>query len=162
MDRPEIKISKRNELDQDKLKDLLKKMRFVQRSQPDFKEIIKSRMNKKKESKPKKVIDAKQISLSPSGETERQKNINTKEPDLDVQDLGDQIRVILEVPGVRENDLFLSLNEEKNVLTFNAENNKKSYYKQIHLPTMCSIVSESITINNGILSITLTKKNCQA
>jgi HSP20 family molecular chaperone IbpA len=161
MDRPEIKISRRDELDQDKLKDLLKKMRFVQRSNPNFKKIIKSRMNQEKKEKPKKVIDANEISLEPTTKQGAKKSVSTKEPDLDIQDLGDQVRVILEVPGIQESDLFLSLNEEKNVLTFNAENNKKSYYKQIHLPTRCKILNESIAINNGILSIILTKKDCQ-
>jgi HSP20 family molecular chaperone IbpA len=164
MDKPEIRISKRDDLDKEKLKDLLKKMKFARRAHPSFKKMMESRMNQE-ESKPKKVIDANKISLKPPNDPEMeqtQKNVTTKEPDLEIQDLGDQVRVILEVPGVRENDLYLSLNEEKNVLTFNADNNKKSYYKQIHLPTKCSIVSESIAINNGILTITLTKKNCQA
>ncbi|TFF99533.1 MAG: hypothetical protein EU541_04655 [Promethearchaeota archaeon] len=159
MDKPEIKISKRDDLDQDKLRDMLKKMRFVQRSHPNFKKILNSQMKNQKK-KTKKVIDAKEISLNPPSDDITQKNITTKEPDLDIQDLEEHILVILEVPGVRENDLYLSLNEEKNILTFDAQNNKKSYFKQIHLPTKCSIVNESIGINNGILSIMLKKKNC--
>lgn len=161
MDKPEIRISKRDDLDQEKLKDLLKKMKFAQRAHPSFKKMMQSRMNQE-ESKPKKVIDANKISLKPPSESNTNKNVTTKDPDLEIQDLEGEVRVILEVPGVRENDLFLSLNEEKNILTFNAENDKKSYYKQIHLPTKCKIVNESIAVNNGILSITLTKKNCQA
>jgi HSP20 family molecular chaperone IbpA len=161
MDKPEIRISKRDDVDKDKLKDLLKKMKFVRRSHPNFEKILKSRMEQKKQ-EAKKIIDANEVSLEPQNEPKSKQNITTKEPDLDIQELEDKVRVILEVPGIRENDLFLSLNEEKNILTFNAENDKRSYYKQIHLPTKCKIVNESIAVNNGILSITLTKRNCQA
>ncbi len=155
MDKPEIKVSKRDDLDQDKLKDLLKKMRFVHKSHPKIKKVLHSHT---KDEVPK-VIDAKDLSLTAPNEPQNTQNVITREPDVEVQDFGEKVEVILEVPGVCESDLFLSLSEEKDVLTFNADNNEKSYYKKIQLPTKCSILNDSICVNNGILSITLSKRD---
>ena len=78
-----------------------------------------------------------------------------REPMVDVFDEQDHLLVIVEVPGVVQEDIHLELRDD--ILTLAAERGETKYRKEILLPASCSADTMSCTCRNGILEITLAK-----
>lgn len=78
----------------------------------------------------------------------------TREPPTDVFDDGTTITVICEMPGIADSDITLDLNGD--VLELTANSNEKSYAKTILLPAIAQ-GEPSLTCNNGVATITLSK-----
>lgn len=159
MDQPDIKIH--GNVDEEKVKDYIKKFNYM-KNNPKFREYIKKARARKMQNqkKSKKPIDAKDLSLkSPEiEESEEQDSINVKEPTTEIHNFNDEVELILEVPGIKENDVFISLNDEEKTLTFSAENDKRRYHKKVHLPCKASLLNDSLSISNGILTFKCRKK----
>jgi len=159
MDQPDIKIH--GNVDEEKVKDYIKKFNYM-KNNPKFREYIKKARARKMQNqkKSKKPIDAKELSLkSPEvEESDKQDSINIKEPITEIHNFDDEVELILEVPGIKENDVFISLNDEEKTLTFSAENDKRRYHKKVHLPCKASLLNDSLSISNGILTFKCRKK----
>jgi len=78
-----------------------------------------------------------------------------REPLVDVLDGDDEIKAVIELPGVEKEDINVYVEEEKVVIDTSDE--KRRFHKEI--PLMDEVVPESskATYKNGILEITLKK-----
>jgi HSP20 family protein len=83
-------------------------------------------------------------------------NAGEKEPFTDVTRNGDKVSVIVELPGVKKEDIVLEGNKSSLNVTVDTEN--KKFRKSIALP--CDVDEESAhaEYNNGILEVSLTAK----
>ncbi|TXT58767.1 MAG: hypothetical protein BAJALOKI1v1_1560005 [Promethearchaeota archaeon] len=158
MDKPDIKIH--GNFDKDKLEDYLKRMKFIGKNNPNFKTLFQPN---KKMHQVKKPIDATELSLNMPQEvsTENRNKHQEKlssEPSVEIRESEEQVEIILEAPGIRENEIFISLDEESNTLKFNAENEKRRYNKSIPLSCQVSVLNDTLAANNGIISFICQKK----
>ncbi|MBY8982768.1 MAG: hypothetical protein KGD57_07455 [Candidatus Lokiarchaeota archaeon] len=146
MDEPDIKIQ--GNIDEIELNEYLKNVDFSK-----IKNIYNSNINSNRTSN---FIDAKDLSLNPDF---KQDNLVYNEPYIEVHDNNDDyIELLLEVPGIQENDILLTVNNDKKTLVFNAENNKKRYHKKIKLPYKVSVANKTIDLNNGIITFKCRKR----
>lgn len=78
----------------------------------------------------------------------------TREPMIDLFDEGQTVLVVVELPGVTEKEITLSV--EGDVLALST-NGKRKYAKEILLPA--PVISEGMTTsyNNGVLEVRLSK-----
>ncbi|MBN1784951.1 MAG: Hsp20/alpha crystallin family protein [Candidatus Bathyarchaeota archaeon] len=67
-----------------------------------------------------------------------------------------EIRVIVELPGVEKEDIKLSGKADK--LTISVDANERKYYKEVELPTKVDIKKATSKYKNGVLDITIPKK----
>ncbi len=151
MDKPDIKIH--GNFNKDKLEDYLKRMKFIGGPHPNFNKLFQSNINQEN---PQKIVDAKNLSLKePQGNSDKKE---FTEPNVELIDLDDKFEVIIEAPGIKESDIFISLDDQNKLLNFNAENDKKRYNKIIQLPCKSSILNDTLEINNGIVFFKCKKK----
>lgn len=78
-----------------------------------------------------------------------------KEPLIDVYDLGDTLRVIVEVPGVAKENI--QVRTEVKRLRISAAQGERRYSKVINLPAEIIPDSAQATYNFGVLEVTLKK-----
>jgi HSP20 family molecular chaperone IbpA len=151
MDKPEIKIH--GNFNKDKLEDYLKRMKFIGKNQPNFKKLFQSNIRNKKS---QKIVDARELSLQePQGNGEKKE---ITEPNVELIESGDMIELIIEAPGIKESDIFISLDDQNKVLRFSAENDQRRYNKSIQLPCKSSVLNDTLEINNGIVFFKCKKK----
>lgn len=106
---------------------------------PDGKPVVREFGNVRKgEGKPWKAIQDK------------------REPLVDVVSSDRDVRVIAELPGVRKEDIDVTVNERSVVIS--VAKPERSYYKELELPTSVEPKGAKSTYNNGILEITLPLK----
>lgn len=79
-----------------------------------------------------------------------------REPLADVIDSDEQVRVIVELPGVEKKDIKLSGTEE--TLTISVDTLKRKYYKEVKLPAKIDSKKATSKYKNGVLDITVPKK----
>jgi HSP20 family protein len=79
-----------------------------------------------------------------------------REPLADVMTEDDEIRVIVELPGVEKNDIKLSGTET--MLTISVDTAERKYFKEVELPTKVEIKKATSKYKNGVLDITIPKK----
>ena len=140
MEKPDIKIE--GDIDVKKLRENLEKYNLDQNSK--FKKFTNAkRFNEN-------VIDAKELSLKPQRRIE---STGTREPYTEINDFEDFTELVLEVPGIDQEDIILEFSEEGRKLTFRAHNENRNYLKQIYLPFRSSLNNCTFEINNGILII---------
>ncbi len=75
----------------------------------------------------------------------------TAEPMVDVFEEEDHIRVVVEIPGVGNEDVKLDLAGD--LLSIHAERGTKKYYKEVLLPRACEASKMDFNCRNGILEI---------
>lgn len=73
------------------------------------------------------------------------------EPMVDVFEENDHIRVVVEIPGVGNEDVKLDLAGD--LLTIRAERGAKKYLKEVLLPRACDRSRLNFSCHNGILEI---------
>jgi HSP20 family protein len=78
-----------------------------------------------------------------------------REPLVDVIDEGEKIRVVVELPGVKKEDINLNCTEER--LAIRVETEKRSYFKEVELPAKVQVDSAKGSYTNGILEVYLDK-----
>ena len=78
-----------------------------------------------------------------------------REPLVDVVSSGKEVRVIAEMPGVRKEDIDLTVSEKSMVISVQTEG--RGYYKELELPDMVDPKGAKSTYNNGILEVTVPK-----
>jgi len=77
---------------------------------------------------------------------------DVREPLVDIIPGEDQIKVIVELPGINKEDINLTATND--TLTVNVVSGQRKYYKEITLPREVDADSATSTYNNGILEVT--------
>ncbi len=80
-----------------------------------------------------------------------------REPLVDVVTSEKDVRLIVEIPGVRREDIDVTVNEQKVIISVDTETRK--YYKELNLPELVKPDGAKSSYNNGILEITLPLKS---
>jgi HSP20 family protein len=92
------------------------------------------------------------------GEGTSMKAIQDKrEPLVDVVSSGKEVRVIAEMPGVKKEDISVTVNEDSMVVSVDTEGRR--YYKKLQLPGLVEPKGAKSTYNNGILEVTIPLKS---
>ncbi|MDI6810939.1 MAG: Hsp20/alpha crystallin family protein [archaeon] len=86
-------------------------------------------------------------------DVEKEKEGEILEPIVDVFDEKDHIRVIAELPGMSEDDIYVELDGRKIVI--DASNKERRYHKMIDLP--CDVKDVKKRYKNGILELEAVK-----
>ncbi len=79
-----------------------------------------------------------------------------REPLADVITEDNEVRVIVELPGVEKKDIKLSGTEDE--LTISVETPNRKYFKEVELPAKVDIRNATSKYKNGVLDITIPKK----
>jgi HSP20 family protein len=89
-----------------------------------------------------------------SGEGKSWKAIQDKrEPLVDVVSSGKEVRVIAEMPGVKKEDINVTVNERSMVISVDTKD--RGYYKELDLPGTVEPEGAKSNYNNGILEVTV-------
>lgn len=83
-----------------------------------------------------------------------------KEPLLDIIDEGDSLSILVELKGVKKEDISVSAKAEE--VTISVNNNATIYSRNIALPTLVDPSKGKAKYNNGVLQIKLKKKSTKA
>ncbi|HEC37881.1 MAG TPA: hypothetical protein ENI29_06565 [bacterium] len=146
MEKPDIKIE--GIIDEKKIREQLKGIDL--NKYPNLKNILESRAVNE--------IDVTSLSM----DFPLEKNVSpTSEPYTEIIDKKDYSEIILEIPGMEQDDIQLEFNENRNQLKFTVENGERRYSKIIFLPFKSSKVDCELEVNNGIaiLKASKTKSN---
>ncbi len=76
-----------------------------------------------------------------------------REPLVDVEVIGNEVKVVAELPGVDKSDKKLHGTEDR--LTISVDKPERSYYKEIELPQQEDVRKAHSTFKNGVLEVTL-------
>ena len=79
-----------------------------------------------------------------------------REPIVDIFDEGEEVRIIVEVPGVTEESIKTEVKGD--VLTLEAKGSERKYYKEIVLPKEVDPGTLTSKYKNGVLEIRVNKK----
>jgi HSP20 family protein len=80
-----------------------------------------------------------------------------REPLSDVTSTDKEVKVVLEMPGIKKEDIKINAYEQK-VEIKTADNSQRKYHKILDLPKSADIETARSTYNNGILEVTFDKK----
>ena len=86
-----------------------------------------------------------------------EKDLSIKEPHTEINDYEDKIEIVLDIPGINEEDVKIDISEGGTELMFNAENNNRRYMKKFFLPFKDLTKDYEIEVKNG-LAIILVKR----
>jgi HSP20 family protein len=93
-----------------------------------------------------------------SGEGKDWKAVQDKrEPLVDVVSSEKEVRVIAEMPGVKKEDINVTVNEKSVVIS--VDNEDRGYYKELDLPGVVDPKGARSAYNNGILEVTIPLKS---
>lgn len=79
-----------------------------------------------------------------------------REPLTDVNEVGDEVRVTAELPGVEKEDIKLQATAE--TLTISVDKPEHKYYKKLKLPAEVDPKQAKSMYKNGVLQVTLKKR----
>jgi HSP20 family protein len=82
---------------------------------------------------------------------------DAREPLVDVVQSDKDVRVIVELPGVRKEDINVVVDEKQLVISVDTPDRK--YHKKLELPGAVDAEKAKSTFNNGILEVTLPLKS---
>jgi HSP20 family protein len=80
-----------------------------------------------------------------------------REPLSDVTSTDREVKVVLEMPGIKKEDIKINANEQK-VEVKTSDSSERKYSKVLTLPKEADIETARSTYNNGILEVTFDKK----
>ncbi|MDG6983791.1 MAG: Hsp20/alpha crystallin family protein [Nitrososphaerota archaeon] len=93
-----------------------------------------------------------------SGEGKPWKAIQDKrEPLVDVVSSGKEVRVIVEMPGVKKEDINVTVDERTMVIS--VDSGDRGYHKELELPAAVDPKGAKSAYNNGILEVTVPLKS---
>jgi len=143
MKKPEVRIE--GNIDYNEIKDYLKNVDLSKYPQ------LKKNLNIKS----KKEIDAGKLSLEFH---ESEVDIDYLEPYIEIMDNNNFFEILLEIPGMNEDDVRINISEDHTQLLFIAEKKNRKYKKSITIPFKCSKENCLLNVNNGIAIIRVSKK----
>lgn len=79
-----------------------------------------------------------------------------REPLTDVIEDNDSVAITMELPGVEKKDIHVHMSEDR--LEISVDNERRKYHKRVRLPTKVDPATTKATYNNGILDVTVQKK----
>jgi len=79
-----------------------------------------------------------------------------REPLVDIMSTDGEVKVIAELPGVEKNDIKLQGTEK--TLTISVDTPERKYYKEVELTDKVDPVKAKSSYKNGVLEVTLQKK----
>ncbi|MDE1858319.1 MAG: Hsp20/alpha crystallin family protein [Thaumarchaeota archaeon] len=80
-----------------------------------------------------------------------------REPLVDVVSSGKEVRVIAEMPGVKKEDINVTVDERTMVIS--VESGDRGYHKELELPAAVDPKGAKSAYNNGILEVTVPLKS---
>ena len=80
-----------------------------------------------------------------------------REPLVDINTTDSEVRVVVEMPGIRKEDIKVKAYDSQVEVTTSKDAQRK-YHKNIELPELAEIETARSAYNNGILEITFDKK----
>jgi HSP20 family protein len=80
-----------------------------------------------------------------------------REPLSDITTTDKEVKVVLEMPGIKKEDIKINAYDEK-VEIKTADSSERKYHKTIDLPKQADLETARSTYNNGILEVTFDKK----
>lgn len=80
-----------------------------------------------------------------------------REPLVDVNTTDKEVKVVVEMPGIRKTDIHIEARESQVEVTTSKDAQRK-YHKSIDLPEQADIETARSVYNNGILEITFDRK----
>ena len=80
-----------------------------------------------------------------------------REPLVDVNTTDKEIKVVVEMPGIKKGDIKINVYDSRVEVTTSKDAQRK-YYKNIELPEQAEIETARSSYNNGILEITFDKR----
>lgn len=146
MDKPDIKVE--GDIDENKLREYMKN--FNIENDPRLEKFFK-----KSNGTSKRIYDANELSLEPCDCNDPSYVL---EPYTEINDFDDSTEIIIEIPGIDQEDILVNFHDEGRKLIFSAQNEKRNYVKQIQLPFKSSMDHYTIEVNNGI-AILKVKRN---
>jgi HSP20 family protein len=79
-----------------------------------------------------------------------------REPLVDVVSSGKEVRVIAEMPGVKKEDINVTIDDQTMVIS--VDSGDRGYHKELELPGTVDPKGAKSTYNNGILEVTVPLK----
>lgn len=107
--------------------------------------------------------DKDEVKVEPFGNFKRDKKTGqsvvqeVREPVIDVFDEPDYVLLVAEMPGVAAAEVQADVVDD--ILTLRAGEGERSYYKEVVLPAHCLSDTLSITCNNGVVEIKVSKSS---
>src|SRR6476469_3218550 len=80
-----------------------------------------------------------------------------REPLADITTTDKEVKVVLEIPGIKKEDIKINAYDEK-VEIKTADSSERKYHKILDLPKQADIETARSTYNNGILEVTFDKR----
>lgn len=80
-----------------------------------------------------------------------------REPLSDVNTTDKEVKLVLEMPGIRKEDIKINAYDSQ-VEVITVDNAQRKYHKNVELPEEADIETARSTYNNGILEVTFDKK----
>ena len=80
-----------------------------------------------------------------------------REPLADITTTDKEVKVVLEIPGIKKEDIKINAYDEK-VEIKTADSSERKYHKILDLPKQADLETARSAYNNGILEITFDKK----
>ncbi|MFX1395950.1 MAG: Hsp20/alpha crystallin family protein [Promethearchaeota archaeon] len=84
---------------------------------------------------------------------EEQDNDNVKEPYTEINNFDTFTEIIIEIPGIRKENISTDFDKNNRILSFYAEKEGQRFLKDIQIPHDASNDSVSVNINNGLVII---------
>lgn len=92
------------------------------------------------------------------GQPNHQSQISAeREPLVDVNTTDKEVKVVVEMPGIRKEDIKIKAYDSQVEVTTSKDSPRK-YHKNVELPELADIETARSVYNNGILEITFDKK----
>ncbi|MEZ0393809.1 MAG: archaeal heat shock protein Hsp20 [Desulfurococcaceae archaeon] len=80
-----------------------------------------------------------------------------REPLVDVFETDEEVKVVVEMPGVEKDKINVSVGEDKRTLIIRASDTDRKYYKEVELPAEVDPSSAKASYRNGVLEVVLRK-----
>ena len=96
------------------------------------------------------------MGFTSTGSRSRPEITAEREPLADVNVTDNEVRVVLEMPGVKKDDI--KVNAYDGAIEVFSNDPHRKYHKTIELPPQTDIETAKSTYNNGILEVTFNKK----
>ncbi len=144
MEKPEIKVE--SNVDKNKIREYLKDIDLSKH--PNLKKIINPKTIKE--------IDASKLSLDFKNQ---ENDLYVLEPYTEIIDRKDLSEIVLEIPGMEEDNVIIDFSGKGRKIMFTAENENRKYTKNISLPFKSSKTDYKLEVNNGIAILKVHKSD---
>jgi HSP20 family protein len=104
------------------------------------------------------AIRNKNVGQSTSSDIEKPRISTERESLSDITTTEKEVKVVLEMPGINEEDIRINTYDDTKVEIKTADNSLRKFYKVVDVPKEANTETTRFTYNNGILEVTFDKK----